>query len=164
MNTEIYRLISTDDKGTPAPAHGLVDKVVADIKAAKHSKLVVISGVAGSGKTLVSNAVVEALLKDGTLHHNNSHLLSVLTNGADRPDALAETIAWSQANLNFQNVDVDAVSVVIWDEVRYIDTELDEIERLLEKGYIVIALDQNHDKLMTFECKGFEGSSEYRLA
>lgn len=164
MNTEIYRLISSDDKGTPAPAHGLVDTIVADIKAAKRSKLIILSGVAGSGKTLVSDAVVEEMLKDGTLHHDNFYLLSTLTNGNERPNALTETIAWSQANLNAQAVDDSAVGVVIWDEVRYIDTELDEIERLLKEGYVVIALDQNHDKLKTFERKGFEANSEYRLA
>lgn len=154
---DIYRLIEVD--GVISPADGLVDKIIATLDD-KDPKLVVIAGVAGSGKTLTAKAVTDKLIADDKVYPANVHTLSSLNKKE------AESIEYAKKNLTFSD-DVDSdrpMKVVVWDEVRCSPDETATITRLLNIGYCVIALAQTTGHYSDSTEYVLKNNTEFNLA
>lgn len=132
----VYRLKEVE--GVVTPATGLVDKIIEAIDT-NTTKLVLLAGAAGSGKTLTAQAVKTELINRDLVAPENVFEFSSINQKE------AESIERANSTISFKdNIDDGKpLSVVIWDEVRYSDEETAAIIRLCNIGYCVIALAQN---------------------
>ena len=153
----VYRLIEVN--GEVAPAEGLVDQVVKAVDV-EDPKLIVLEGVAGSGKTLTAQAVKEKLLRDKMLNTDNLHELSSINNQE------AQSIEYANNNivLNDNIDDEQPINLVIWDEVRYSEAETWAIARLCNLGYNVIALTQESGLYEKMSHLAFKNLAVFKLA
>lgn len=153
----IYRLIEVE--GVITPAIGLTEKIIDSIDTS-HPKLIVLAGVAGSGKTLTANAVKDKLLADGTINAKNIHELGSINNQEETSVKYAnETLFLVDEVDNKQ-----PMKLVIWDEVRYDSAETAAIARLLNLGYNVIALSQDVGRYNNLPNPAFKKHIEFNLA
>lgn len=131
----VYRLKEVE--GVVTPATGLVDKIIEVINT-NTTQLVLLAGVAGSGKTLTAQAVKAELINRDLVAPENIFEFSSINQKE------AESIEWANSTMAFKdNIDDSKpLSVVIWDEVRYSDEETAAIAHLCNIGHCVIALAQ----------------------
>lgn len=132
---------------------------IADDFSSGHCKLIVFSGKPGTGKTVGIDAVVENLKTAKHIDHNSINRFDSMLHVSDgSQDSLSKALLLADK----LPTNSDGLSLIVWDEVKGLDTEFEAIDKLISKGYSVLVASQDAGIFNPEKYANFSSMAEFQ--